>query len=157
MGFDSTCLLPVKLYGPRDDFDMETAHVIPAIIRKCIEARQRGADSITAWGTSEPTREFLYVKDATKGILDARERYDESEPVNLGSGMEISIRDLFETIAELTGFEGEVEWDTSKPDGQPRRRLETSRAKERFGWGAEIKFEEGLERTNEWYEDNRLA
>lgn len=116
--FNSIYLLPVNLYGPRDDFDLETSHVIPAIIRKCIEAREHGDNSITAWGTGEPTREFLYVKDAAEGILDATERYNSSDPVNLGSGEEISIRDLVETIVEETDFDGAVEWDTSKPDGQ---------------------------------------
>ena len=154
-GFDSIYLLPVNLYGPRDDFDLETSHVIPAIIRKCIEARERGDDAITAWGTGEPTREFLYVKDAAAGILDATERYDESEPVNLGSGEEISIRDLIELIAELTGFEGAIEWDTSKPDGQPRRRLDVSRARERFDWEATTGFRNGLKWTIEWYEQHR--
>ncbi|MFC7767147.1 MULTISPECIES: NAD-dependent epimerase/dehydratase family protein [Salinirubellus] len=154
-GFNGIYLMPVNLYGPRDDFDLETSHVIPAIVRKCVEARERGDDSITAWGTGEPTREFLYVKDAAEGILDATERYDGPEPVNLGSGMEISIRDLVELIADLTGFEGEVEWDTSKPDGQPRRRLDTARARERFDWGASTEFEEGLRETIDWYEANR--
>jgi dTDP-glucose 4,6-dehydratase/GDP-L-fucose synthase len=154
-GFDGIYLMPVNLYGPRDDFDLETSHVIPAIIRKCVEARERGDDSITAWGTGEPTREFLYVKDAAEGILDATERYDGPEPVNLGSGMEISIRELVELIADLTGFEGEVEWDTSKPDGQPRRRLDTSRAREYFDWEASTPFEEGLRETIDWYEANR--
>lgn len=153
--FNSIYLLPVNLYGPRDDFDLETSHVIPAIIRKCIEARDRGEDSITAWGTGEPTREFLYVKDATEGILDATERYDSSDPVNLGSGEEISIRELVETIADETGFEGTVEWDRSKPDGQPRRKLDTSRANERFDWEASTEFREGLRETIEWYEANR--
>ena len=153
--FNSIYLLPVNLYGPRDDFDLETSHVIPAIIRKCIEARDRGADSITAWGTGEPTREFLYVKDAAEGILDATERYDESEPVNIGSGEEISIRALVERIADLTGFEGDIEWDTSKPDGQPRRKLDTSRAYERFDWEATTELEAGLEATIEWFESNR--
>ncbi len=153
-GFNGIYLMPVNLYGPRDDFDLETSHVIPAIVRKCVEARERGDDSITAWGTGEPTREFLYVKDAAEGILDATERYDGPEPVNLGSGMEISIRDLVELIADLTGFEGEVEWDTSKPDGQPRRRLDTARARERFDWGASTEFEEGLRETIDWYEAN---
>jgi dTDP-glucose 4,6-dehydratase/GDP-L-fucose synthase len=156
-GFDSIYLMPVNLYGPRDDFDLETSHVIPAIIRKCVEARERGDDSITAWGTGEPTREFLYVKDAAEGILDATERYDKSDPVNLGSGMEISIRDLIETIANVTGFEGDIEWDTSKPDGQMRRRLDVSRAKNRFGWEATTEFEEGLRETVEWYEANRQS
>lgn len=154
-GFNSIYLMPVNLYGPRDDFDLETSHVVPAIIRKCIEAREHGDDSITAWGTGEPTREFLYVKDAADGILTATERYNESEPVNLGSGMEISIRDLIEKITDLTGFEGDVEWDTSKPDGQPRRRLDTSRARERFGWEATTDFEDGLQRTIDWYETVR--
>jgi len=154
-GFDSIYLLPVNLYGPRDDFDLETSHVIPAIIRKCVEAREHGEDTITAWGTGEPTREFLYVRDAADGILTATERYNSSEPVNLGSGMEISIRDLVETIADLTGFDGGIEWDTSKPDGQPRRCLDTSRARDRIGWEATTDFEEGLERTIEWYECQR--
>jgi dTDP-glucose 4,6-dehydratase/GDP-L-fucose synthase len=153
--FNSIYLLPVNLYGPRDDFDLETSHVIPAIIRKCIEAGERGDETITAWGTGEPTREFLYVKDAAKGILDATERYNSSDPVNLGSGEEISIRELVETIAEETRFEGEIEWDTSKPDGQPRRRLDTTRAKERFGWEASTEFREGLRETIEWYEQHR--
>jgi dTDP-glucose 4,6-dehydratase/GDP-L-fucose synthase len=153
--FDSIYLLPVNLYGPRDDFDLETSHVIPAIIRKCIEARERGDDSIIAWGTGEPTREFLYVKDAAEGILDATERYNSSDPVNLGSGEEISIRELIETIADETGFEGEIEWDTSKPDGQPRRKLDTSRAKNRFGWEASTEFRDGLRETIGWYEAHR--
>jgi dTDP-glucose 4,6-dehydratase/GDP-L-fucose synthase len=153
--FSSIYLMPVNLYGPRDDFDLETSHVIPAIIRKCVEARERGDDAITAWGTGEPTREFLYVEDAAEGILDATERYDRSEPVNLGSGMEISIRDLVETIAEVTGFEGDVEWDTSKPDGQMRRRLNVSRAEDYFGWTAGTEFQDGLWRTVEWYEADR--
>lgn len=154
-GFNSIYLLPVNLYGPRDDFDLATSHVIPAIIRKCIEARERGDDAITAWGTGEPTREFLYVKDAAEGILDATERYDASDPVNLGSGEEISIRELVEVIAEETGFEGDIEWDTSKPDGQPRRKLDTTRAKERFDWEASTAFREGLRETIAWYEAHR--
>lgn len=153
--FNSIYLLPVNLYGPRDDFDLETSHVIPAIIRKCIEARDRGDDSITAWGTGEPTREFLYVKDAAEGILDATERYESSDPVNLGSGDEISIRELVETIAGETGFGGSVKWDTSKPDGQPRRKLDTSRAKNRFDWVASTELREGLRETIEWYEAKR--
>jgi len=152
--FNSIYLMPVNLYGPRDDFDLETSHVIPAIIRKCIQAREQGQSAITAWGTGEPTREFLYVEDAAEGILNATERYDESDPVNLGSGEEISIRELINAIRELTEFDGEIEWDTSKPDGQPRRRLDTSRARERFGWEANVPLEEGLERTIEWYEDH---
>lgn len=154
-GFNSIYLLPVNLYGPRDDFDLETSHVIPAIIRKCIEARERDDDAITAWGTGEPTREFLYVKDAAGGILDATERYDSSDPVNIGSGEEISIRELVNTIAEMTDFDGDIEWDTSKPDGQPRRKLDTSRARARFDWEASTRFREGLKETIEWYEANR--
>lgn len=150
--FNSIYLMPVNLYGPRDDFDLETAHVIPAIIRKCIEARECGDDSITAWGTGEPTREFLYVEDAAEGILDATERYNQSDPVNLGSGMEISIRELVETIADVTGFEGEIKWDTSKPDGQMRRRLDVSKAKSYFEWEAETEFQSGLHKTVEWFE-----
>jgi dTDP-glucose 4,6-dehydratase/GDP-L-fucose synthase len=153
--FNSIYLMPVNLYGPRDDFDLGTSHVIPAIIRKCVEARERGDESITAWGTGEPTREFLYVKDAADGILTATERYDESDPVNLGSGEEISVHDLIETIVDQTEFDGAIEWDTSKPDGQPRRKLDTSRARERLGWEATTEFEEGLEKTIEWYEEHR--
>lgn len=154
-GFNSIYLLPVNLYGPRDDFDLETAHVIPAIIRKCIEARERGQDKIIAWGTGEPTREFLYVKDAAAGILDATELCNSSDPVNLGSGEEISIRHLVERIAEETGFDGTIEWDTSKPDGQPRRHVDSSRARERFDWSASTDLQEGLRETIEWYERNR--
>ncbi|WP_241996809.1 GDP-L-fucose synthase [Halorubrum sp. SD626R] len=153
--FPGIYLMPVNLYGPRDDFDLETSHVIPAIIRKCVEARERGINSITAWGTGDPTREFLYVKDAADGILTATERYNDGDPVNLGSGEEISIRDLVNTIADLTGFKGEIEWDTSKPDGQPRRRLDTSRARDRFSWEAETEFKAGLRETIAWYESNR--
>lgn len=153
--FDSIYLMPVNLYGPRDNFDLETSHVIPAIIRKCVEAREHGDESITAWGTGEPTREFLYVKDAVDGILTSTERYDKSDPVNLGSGREMSILDLVNTIVDQTGFDGEVEWDTSKPDGQPRRKLDTSRARERIGWEATTDFDEGLDRTIEWYEAHR--
>lgn len=153
--FNSIYLMPVNLYGPGDDFDLETSHVIPAIIRKCVEACERGDESISAWGTGEPTREFLYVKDAADGILTATERYDESDPVNLGSGREISIRDLIDTIVGQTGFDGEVEWDRSKPDGQPRRKLDTSRARDRIGWEATTEFEEGLKRTVEWYKEHR--
>lgn len=154
-GFNSIYLMPVNLYGPRDDFDPETSHVIPAIIRKCVEAREHGKETITAWGTGTPTREFLYVTDAAQGILAATERYNESEPVNLGSSMEISINDLVELIADLTNFEGDIEWDTSKPDGQPRRRLDISRANETFGWNASTDFREGLTNMVEWYEEHR--
>jgi dTDP-glucose 4,6-dehydratase/GDP-L-fucose synthase len=151
--FDSIYLMPVNLYGPRDDFNLETSHVIPAIIRKCLEAKEAGADEITAWGTGEPTREFLYVRDAAAGILDAMERYEQVDPVNLGSGQEISIYDLVHLIVELTGFEGDVNWDVSKPDGQPRRRLDTSRASERFDWEANTTLRDGLETTIQWYLD----
>jgi len=155
--FNSIYLLPVNLYGPRDDFDLETSHVIPAIIRKCVEARKQGDDTVTAWGTGEPTREFLYVKDAVDGILAATERYNESDPVNLGVGEEISIRELVEAIAELTGFEGDIVWDTSKPDGQQRRCLDTTRARERFEWEASTEFVEGLRETIDWYESHRRS
>lgn len=151
-GFNSIYLLPVNLYGPRDNFNLRTSHVIPAIIKKCIEARDNGDDSSTAWGTGKPTREFLYVKDAAEGILDATERYDRSEPVNLGSGEEISIGELVHLIADLTGFDGRIEWDESKPDGQPRRCLDTTRAKKAFGWTATTDLEDGLRRTINWYE-----
>jgi nucleoside-diphosphate-sugar epimerase len=153
--FDSIYLMPVNLYGPRDDFDLATSHVIPAIIRKCVEARERGDESITAWGTGSPTREFLYVKDAASGILDATESYDKSDPVNLGSGMEISIENLVHLIVEIADFDGEVYWDTSKPDGQPRRRLDVSRAKEAFDWEASTPFRAGLTETVHWYERHR--
>lgn len=153
--FNSIYLMPVNLYGPRDDFNLESAHVIPAIIRKCLEARDNGEDSITAWGTGEPTREFLYVTDAARGILDATEEFDRSKPVNLGSGVEITVQSLVETIVELTDFDGQTEWDTSKPDGQPRRKLDTSRAKEYFDWSAGIDFRDGLRQTIKWYESVR--
>ena len=151
-GFNSIFLLPVNLYGPGDSFDLESSHVIPALIRKCIEAKERGDSQIVAWGTGSPTREFLYVEDAAEGILLAAERYNESEPVNLGSGMEISIKDLMHLIARLTGFEGKIVWDTSKPDGQPRRCLDTNKAERLFDFRATTPFEEGLRRTIQWYE-----
>ena len=151
-GFDSIYLLPVNLYGPRDNFDLETSHVIPALIRKCLEAKERGDGFITAWGDGSPTREFLYVVDAAEGILLAAERLNESVPVNLGSAYEISIKDLMETIAQVTGFDGEIRWDVTKPNGQPRRKLDTSRAKELFGFVAKRPFVEGLRETVEWYE-----
>lgn len=150
-GYNSIFLLPVNLYGPRDNFDPETSHVIPALIRKCLEARERGDDHIVAWGDGSPTREFLYVEDAAEGILLASERYNVSEPVNLGSSVEISIRDLTETIARLTGFTGRIEWDTSKPNGQPRRKLDVSRAQDRFGFLSRTRFEDGLRQTIDWY------
>ncbi|MBI5231276.1 MAG: GDP-L-fucose synthase [Coriobacteriales bacterium] len=150
-GMNGIFLLPVNLYGPRDNFDLHTSHVIPAIIRKCIEAKERGDSSIQLWGTGTASREFLYVEDAAEGIVLATERYDDPDPVNLGAGFEITIRDLAELIARLTGFEGELVWDTSKPDGQPRRSLDTRRAQERFGFTARTSFEEGLRRTIDWY------
>ncbi len=150
-GFNSTFLLPVNLYGPRDNFDLETSHVIPALIHKCTEARDNNADHIVAWGDGSPTREFLYVEDAAEGIILSAERLNSSEPVNLGSAMEISIRDLVTTIARLTGFQGQIIWDVTKPNGQPRRRLDTSRAWELFGFQAQTDFDEGLKRTIAWY------
>jgi GDP-L-fucose synthase len=150
-GYNSIFLLPTNLYGPRDNFDPASSHVIPALIRKCIEAGGAGLPFIEAWGDGSPTREFLYVEDAAEGILLAAERYDDSEPVNLGSSFEISIKDLTELIARLTGFEGEVRWDTSKPNGQPRRKLDVSRARESFGFESRVNFEEGLRRTIAWY------
>lgn len=151
-GFNSVYLLPVNLYGPRDNFDLETSHVIPALIRKCLEAKDRGDGFITAWGDGSPTREFLYVADAAEGILLAAERLNESVPVNLGSAYEISIKDLMETIAQVTGFEGEIRWDATKPNGQPRRKLDTSRAKALFGFEAKRPFADGLRETVAWYE-----
>jgi GDP-L-fucose synthase len=153
-GYNSIFLMPVNLYGPRDNFNPESSHVIPALIRKCLEAKAAGQDSIEVWGDGSPTREFLYVEDAADGILLAAEKYNSSEPVNLGSGMEISIKDLVELIARLTGFEGKLVWDTSKPNGQPRRRLDVSRAEKEFGFKAKVNFEEGLRRTIDWYAAN---
>jgi GDP-L-fucose synthase len=150
-GFNSIFLLPVNLYGPRDNFDLNTSHVIPALIRKCIEAVQKGETEIGVWGTGKPTREFLYVEDAAEGILLAAEKYDKPDPVNLGAGFEISIKDLVELVVKQTGFKGKIIWDSSKPDGQPRRRLDTSRAEKEFGFRAKVGFEEGLQRTIDWY------
>jgi GDP-L-fucose synthase len=151
--FDGIYLLPVNLYGPRDNFDLESSHVIPAIIRKCVEARRRGDKKLVAWGTGNVSREFLYVEDAAEGILLAAEHYDKPEPVNLGSGTEITIRDLVLTIRELSRFEGQIEWDESKPDGQPRRCLDTTRAEREFGFKARTNLREGLGKTVNWYED----
>jgi GDP-L-fucose synthase len=150
-GFNSAQVMPTNLYGPRDNFDLQTSHVIPALIRKCIEAKETQQPYITAWGDGSPTREFLYVEDAAEGLLLATEHYHSSEPMNLGSGFEISIRDLMETIAQLTGFEGEIRWDTSKPNGQPRRALDVSRAREQIGFEATTDFRTGLKRTIDWY------
>ncbi len=150
-GFNSIFLLPVNLYGPGDNFDPASSHVIPALIKKCIEARRRGDPAIEVWGDGSPTREFLYVQDAAEGIVLAAERYNESHPVNLGSAFEISIKELVETIAELAGYKGELVWDVSKPNGQPRRKLDTSRARALFGFEARTRFRDGLKRTIEWY------
>ncbi len=150
-GFNSIHLIPVNLYGPRDNFDLETSHVIPALIRKCIEAQERGENSVVVWGDGTPTREFNYVTDAAEGILLATEHYNASEPVNLGSGEEISIRALAELIARLTGFEGKFVWDTSRPNGQPRRALDVSKAEMEFGFKAQTSLEDGLRQTIEWY------
>jgi GDP-L-fucose synthase len=149
--YNSIFLLPVNLYGPGDNFDLETSHVIPALIRKCTAAKDAGADYIDVWGDGSPTREFLFVDDAAEGILLATERYDSSDPVNLGSGVEISIKDLAEMIVRVTGFMGGIRWDRSKPNGQPRRCLDTQRATQRFGFRAAVGFADGLQRTVEWY------
>lgn len=153
--FNSIYLLPVNLYGPRDNFNLQTSHVIPALVRKMIEAQQSGSEQVTLWGDGSPTREFFYAGDAARGIAMAAERYNSSEPVNLGAGMEISIKDLAELIAKLTGFEGQIVWDTSKPNGQPRRGLDVSRAEEYFGFQAEMPFEEGLRHTIAWFKENQ--
>jgi GDP-L-fucose synthase len=173
-GFNAIYLLPVNLYGPGDNFDLESSHVIPALIRKCVEAKCSEATvkaevvssgpvfsqsqpqpSITVWGTGKPTREFLYVEDAAEGIILATERYNKPDPVNLGSGFEISTKNLVELIVKLTNFKGELIWDASKPDGQPRRKLDTSKAEKEFEFRAKISLEEGLKRTIQWYIDNR--
>jgi GDP-L-fucose synthase len=151
-GFNSIFLLPVNLYGPRDNFDPESSHVIPAIIRKCLEAKQSGAKQIVCWGSGTATREFLHAEDCAEGILLAAEKYDQSEPVNLGAGFEISIKDLTQTIARLCDYHGEIIWDNSKPDGQPRRSLDTTRARDYFGFQAQIPFETGLKQTIQWYQ-----
>jgi GDP-L-fucose synthase len=152
-GFNAIYLLPVNLYGPRDNFDLQTSHVIPALIRKYVDAQQKGVKEVVLWGDGSPTREFLYAGDAADGILTASERYNGAEPVNLGSGQEISIKDLAEMIARLTGYQGKIVWDTSQPNGQPRRALDTSRAAQYFGWRARISFEEGLRQTIAWYRE----
>jgi GDP-L-fucose synthase len=177
-GFNAIYLLPVNLYGPGDNFDPESSHVIPALIRKCLEAKHfqdedevkvkgksqpqpqpkpqpKPQPSVVVWGTGKPTREFLYVEDAAEGILLATEKYDKPDPVNLGAGFEISIKDLVDLIAKLTGFRGKIIWDSTKPDGQPRRMLDVTKAEKEFGFKARIKFEEGLRKTIEWYVSNR--
>jgi GDP-L-fucose synthase len=156
-GFNAIFLLPVNLYGPNDNFDLETSHAIPAIIRKCVDAVETGAREIVLWGTGKATREFLHADDAAEGILLATERYNSSEPVNIGAGMETSIENLAGLIAKLTGFQGRIVWDSSKPDGQPRRSLDTARAAEQFGFRARVPFEQGLKETIEWYRQRRHA
>jgi GDP-L-fucose synthase len=154
-GYNSIFLLPVNLYGPGDNFDPRSSHVIPALIRKCVEAKENGEDHIVVWGDGSPTREFIYVTDAAAGIALAAERYNESAPVNIGSGFEISIKELVEKIAKMTGFEGDLVWDTDKPNGQPRRALDVSRAKEKFDFEAKTDFDEGLQNTIDWFLANR--
>lgn len=156
-GLNGIYLLPVNLYGPGDNFDLESSHVIPALIRKCEEARVAGRDEVVCWGTGSASREFLYVDDCAEAIVTATERYDEQEPVNVGASHEITIRELTETIARLTGFDGTLAWDTSKPDGQPRRCLDTSRARELFGFTASTPLEKGLERTIAWFREHAVA
>ena len=155
-GFNAIFLLPVNLYGPRDNFNLRTSHVIPALIRKALEAKERGEPELLVWGDGSPTREFLYVEDAAAGILAAAEKYNGPEPVNLGSGYEISIKDLAEMIVRLTGYGGRIVWQPDKPNGQPRRGLDVSRARDYFGWEARVRFEDGMRRTIEWYQTQRL-
>ena len=154
-GFSAIYLLPVNLYGPRDNFDPASSHVIPALIKKCLDAMDAGEDEIVVWGDGTPTREFLYVEDCAEAIVLATEKYDKPDPVNIGAGFEISIKDLAHLIVELTGFEGRITWDTSKPGGQPRRCLQVGRAEQEFGFRAQTSFEEGLRRTIEWYRTYR--
>ena len=153
-GFDAIYLLPVNLYGPGDNFNPESSHVIPALIKKFTDAIRDGSDTVEVWGTGSASREFLYVEDAARGIVLAAEQFDKSDPVNIGSGMEITIRDLVDTISEIAGFTGKIVWDTTKPDGQPKRCLDVSRARDEFGFVAEMGFSEGLKRTVEWYQAN---
>ncbi|MGD0078654.1 MAG: GDP-L-fucose synthase [Sedimentisphaerales bacterium] len=154
-GFNSIFLVPVNLYGPRDNFNPDSSHVIPALIKKCFDAIDEGDDHIDCWGTGSASREFIYVGDAAEGILLATEKYNGPDPVNIGAGFEITIKDLVTKIVKLTGFKGQIRWDPSKPDGQPRRRLDVSRAKKLFGFEAKMTFDEGLKRTIEWYRQNR--
>jgi GDP-L-fucose synthase len=151
-GMNAIFLLPVNLYGPRDNFDLDSSHVIPALIRKCLEARERHASEIVLWGDGSPTREFLYVADAAEAVVAAADRYNSGEPVNIGNGREISIRQIAERIAALTGFDGRIVWDATKPNGQPRRCLDVGRAEKEFGFRARTSLDEGLKRTIEWYE-----
>jgi GDP-L-fucose synthase len=154
-GFNAIYLLPVNLYGPHDNFNPASSHVIPALIRKAFEAQEKGEKEMIVWGDGSPTREFLYVEDAADGIVNAAEKYNGAEPVNLGSGYEISIKDLSEMICRMTGFQGKLIWDTTKPNGQPRRGLDVSRAKASFGWSAQVPFDEGMRRTINWFKENR--
>ena len=154
-GFNAIHLLPVNLYGPRDDFDLENSHVVPALIRRMIEAKEKKNSEIVLWGTGSASREFLYVEDCAKAIVKATKDYDKSEPVNIGSGLEITIKDLAQKVKDLVGFEGKIVWDTTKPDGQPRRCLDVSRAEEEFGFKANTSFDKGLGKTIEWYNKNR--
>ena len=154
-GFNSIFLVPVNLYGPGDNFDPASSHVIPALIKKCVDAIESGADFIECWGTGSASREFIHAADAAEGILSATEQYNGNEPVNIGAGFEMTIKDLVEKIVKLTGFKGEIRWDSSKPDGQPRRRLDVSRAKKEFGFEAKTDFEKGLKDTINWYLTNR--
>ena len=154
-GFNAVHVLPVNLYGPRDNFDPQSSHVIPALIKKCVDAQEAGESQITVWGTGRATREFLYVEDAAEGIILATESYNGPEPINLGAGFEISIRELVDLIVKVTGFSGTIEWDSFKPDGQPRRCLDTSRAQRYFGFKAHTSFETGLRNTVDWYREHR--
>ncbi|MHC4635961.1 MAG: GDP-L-fucose synthase family protein [Planctomycetota bacterium] len=156
-GFNSIFLLPVNLYGPGDNFDPASSHVIPALIKKCVDAIDNGSEYIECWGTGKVSREFIYAADAARGIVIAAERYNGLEAVNIGAGFEITIKELVEKIVSLTGFKGEIRWDSSKPDGQPRRKLDVSRAKELFGFEAKTSFVDGLKATIEWYKENRQA
>jgi GDP-L-fucose synthase len=156
-GLNAVYLLPVNLFGPRDNFDLRTSHVIPALVRKCVEAKRRGDASITAWGTGSASREFLYVEDCAEGLVTAMERYESPEPINLGSGREITIKALTELVAKLSRFEGKIVWDATKPDGQPRRCLDVTRAKQELGWTARTALEEGLGRTIGWFENTYPA
>jgi GDP-L-fucose synthase len=156
-GMNAVFLLPVNLYGPRDNFDLQSSHVIPALIRKCEEARLRKAPEIICWGDGTPTREFLYVEDCAEGLVAAAERYDKADPVNLGSGREIQISELVEIIARLCDYKGRIVWDATKPNGQPRRRLDTTRAEQEFGWFAQMPLEEGIRRTIDWYRQQQPA
>jgi len=154
-GFNCIYLLPVNLYGPRDNFDPGSSHVIPALVKKCVDAKNRGDSHIEVWGTGKASREFLYVEDAAEAIVMATEKYNEQEPVNIGTGFEITIKDLVEKIVDLTGFHGKIRWDASKPDGQPRRMLDTQRAQKEFGFTASSSFDQGLKKTIDWYIENQ--